>query len=442
MASLMLEHRIIIDIQVFDENRATRRRFKFTLHPNYFIDLTHLNQRKLVFLFGILPNEALFPIIKLSIGQVQFAADAFQRALVKGFCSQCSHDFKIVNLPFVGSFPFAFKKHYFPSLRFDVENQKVASLGFLNIAVTQLPSRFISCMLALHKALDKTPTAIIVYSAHLPFLLSAVTHKLFVPHRVIILILPDMPEFMAAGSFFYRFAKKLEKWIFLKLVKHVDGLVLISRHMLAELRLDKNIPSIVIEGIHNEKLENVVLDDTRVDRYLFYSGSLDRRYGILDLLQAISLVRDQSLELWVCGDGNGRDEVTSAALLNSRIKYIGQLPRDQVLALQKSALALINPRSPEGLYTNLSFPSKTIEYLASGRPTIMHKLSGIPDEYLEHAIIPRTANAEGLAAAIDSIAMMSGEEQALMGRKAREFILNNKSPSSQVARILALFDQI
>ena len=404
--------------------------------------MTNLEEKKLVFLFGILPDEALFPIIKLSIGPVQFAADAFQRAVVRGLSSQPSRDFKILNLPFVGSYPFRFKKNYFPSLKFDVESQKVSSLGFLNIALVQLPSRLISCMFALRKSFDKSPTAIIVYSAHLPFLLSAVAHKLFIPRRVVILVLPDMPEFMAAGSFFYRLAKKLENWIFLNLVKHVDGLVLISRHMLAELKLEKNIPSIVVEGIHNEQLENTIPDSTRADRYLFYSGSLDRRYGILDLLQALSLVHDQSIELWVCGDGSGRDEVISAARLNPRIKYIGQLPRNEVLALQRAALALINPRRPEGLYTNLSFPSKTIEYLASGRPTILHKLQGIPDEYLEHAIIPRTANAEGLATAINSIAMMSVEEQALRGRKAREFILNTKSASSQVARILALIDQL
>lgn len=393
-------------------------------------------------MFGILPNEALFPIIRLSIGPVQFAADAFQRALVRGLPSQCSRDFKILNLPFVGSYPFGFRKPYFPSLGFDVENQKVSNLGFLNIAFAQLPSRFIACMLALRSSLDRTPTAIIVYSAHLPFLLSAVAHKFLIPHRVVILVLPDLPEFMAAGSFFYRFAKKLEKRIFLKLVKQVDGLVLISRHMLSELGLDKNIPSIVVEGIHNEQLENIILDNTGVDRYIFYSGSLERRYGILDLLQALTLVSDQSVELWVCGDGNGRDEVIAASRLNSRIKYIGQLPRNEVLALQRSALALINPRGPEGIYTSMSFPSKTIEYLASGRPTIMHKLSGIPDEYFEHVIIPRTANAEGLATAIDSIAMMSIEEQALMGKDAREFILKNKSSSSQVARILALIDQL
>ena len=439
---MLLEHEIIIAVGVFDEKRATFKRVKCKPHFNSFTNLTRLNERKLVFLFGILPDEALFPIIKLSLGPVQFAADAFQRALIRGLCSQPSRDIKILNIPFVGSYPFTFRKHYFPSLRFDVENQNVLSLGFLNIALVQLPSRLIACMLALRKSLDKTPTAIIVYSAHLPFLLSALAHKLFTPHCVVILILPDMPEFMAAGSFFYRLAKKLENWIFFKLVKHVDGLVLISRHMLPELKLKKNIPSIVVEGIHNEHLENVVPVDTGGHRYLFYSGSLDRRYGILDLLQALSLVRDQSVELWVCGDGSGRDEVISAARLNPRIKYIGQLPRNEVLALQRAALALINPRRPEGLYTNLSFPSKTIEYLASGRPTIMHKLSGIPDEYFEHAIIPRTANTEGLATAIDRIALMSTEDQALMGRKAREFILNTKSTSSQVARVLALIDQL
>jgi glycosyltransferase involved in cell wall biosynthesis len=328
------------------------------------------------------------------------------------------------------------------TLKFDVEDLNVCSGGFLNIALAQLPSRFIACMLALRKTLGNKPSAIIVYSAHLPLLLSAVTYKILSSNRVVILILPDLPEVMAVGSLLHRIAKKLEKFIFLTLMKQVDGFVLVSKHMTAALDLDEKIPSVVVEGIYNEQLEDSFSSDAKVGRYILYSGSLDRRYGMSDLLQAIKLVHDHSIELWVCGGGDGRDEIISAALTNSRIKYLGQLARNDVLALQRSALALVNPRRPEGLYTSLSFPSKTIEYMASGRPTIMHKLVGIPDEYFEHAIIPQTADSNGLAKVFNDLAMMTREEQALIGSKARGFILNSKSAVRQVSRILALIDRL
>ena len=41
----------------------------------------------------------------------------------------------------------------------------------------------------------------------------------------------------------------------------------------------------------------------------------------------------------------------------------------------------MNPRSADAEYTKYSFPSKTIEYLATGVPVVMNRLPGIPEEY-------------------------------------------------------------
>mgnify|MGYP003303651866 CR=1 FL=1 len=44
--------------------------------------------------------------------------------------------------------------------------------------------------------------------------------------------------------------------------------------------------------------------------------------------------------------------------------FTGKIDRSQVLALQRSATVLVNPRRNNEEYTKYSFPSKTMEYLA------------------------------------------------------------------------------
>ena len=43
-----------------------------------------------------------------------------------------------------------------------------------------------------------------------------------------------------------------------------------------------------------------------------------------------------------------------------------------------------------------SFPSKTMEYLASGTPSIAYKLEGIPSEYYPFIIFPESNDVESL----------------------------------------------
>jgi glycosyltransferase involved in cell wall biosynthesis len=106
------------------------------------------------------------------------------------------------------------------------------------------------------------------------------------------------------------------------------------------------------------------------------------------------------------------------------------------LELQRAASVLVNPRRPEGEFTKYSFPSKTMEYLASSKQVIMHRLPGMPPEYLEHLTIPATPDASGLAQALRAVSARSKDERAISGAQARAFILASKSPDAQVTRVL------
>jgi len=98
---------------------------------------------------------------------------------------------------------------------------------------------------------------------------------------------------------------------------------------------------------------------------------------------------------------------------------------------------MVNPRRPEGEFTRYSFPSKTMEYLASGRPVIMHWLAGIPEDYRPYLITPDTGDAQGLAAAMRRVAALPQAELRRIGAPGRDFVLTHKSPRVQIGKLLA-----
>ena len=108
-------------------------------------------------------------------------------------------------------------------------------------------------------------------------------------------------------------------------------------------------------------------------------------------------------QLWICGNGDAKDVVEELAKKDSRIKYYGLIPRDEVLKLQQEADLLINPRFSTDEYTLYSFPSKTIEYMLSSTPVLMHRLPGIPDEYEPYIFYGEDESDEGFAKKIYEI---------------------------------------
>ena len=167
-----------------------------------------------------------------------------------------------------------------------------------------------------------------------------------------------------------------------------------------------------------------------------YTGTLARRYGIQDLLLAFSRIDIPTARLWICGAGDMQEAVVNLAKRDSRVTFYGRIPRSEAMVLQGRAHVMVNPRRPEGEFTRYSFPSKTMEYLASGRPVITHWLPGIPEEYRHYLIAPETGDAAGLESTMRHVAAMTPEDLRKLGEVGREFVLKHKSPRVQVGRLL------
>ena len=169
---------------------------------------------------------------------------------------------------------------------------------------------------------------------------------------------------------------------------------------------------------------------------IMYSGVLDLRYGIPELLDAMELL-DDSCELWLTGAGNAVPLIEERAKTDSRIKFYGYLPsRQDLLNKQAQATMLINPRRDIEEASQYCFPSKLFEYMVSGRPTISCYLAGIPEEYFCHLIPLESVTPEQIAACVRQVQTMTPERRKDMGEASRRFILENKNNVTQAGRIL------
>lgn len=400
-------------------------------------------ERRYVFIGGFFTAGRAAEIVARSTGPVQHAADALQKGLLQGLASAAPHRAPVaLNLPFIGSWPHGFSRLWYAAARDEREaGLPVIERSFLNVRMLRALWRLLATLRGLGDRRIRGPKTIIVYSANTPFVAAACIYKLLRPHTRICLILPDLLEFMGEGNWRYRLLKSVEGWLFDRLRPCIDHYVLLSRFMAERLHLPAG-SYVVVEGMltTGSLAEDAPLPArlTPGARSFLYTGVIARRYGIGDLLEAFAGLTDPDLELWICGEGDGQALVEAAARRDPRIRYAGQVTRDIAVAMQRRATVLVNPRRPEGVFTRYSFPSKTIEYLAAGRPVIMHALPGVPEDYRPHLVMPDTPDAAGLARAMQRIIDLPEAERIAMGARGCAFVTARKRPEDQCRRIVEL----
>lgn len=407
---------------------------------------------KILLLFGCFPNDKYNEIISNSKGCVQYAADALQKSFLEGI-GELTVDANIINLPYIGSFPYRYRTLFSLSGTFSYTSRSGRcitgeNIKFLNLAGFKMYDRYIKAKKNLIKwctNFANEEKVVLVYAIHTPFLKACVEVKKKYKSLKIVLIVPDLPEYMSDNSsIIYRTYKKVDSFFLKKLYPYVDGFVLLSKYM-SEVLPVENKPWTVVEGIFNNCQDDVLGEQKNINnelQYIFYAGTLAKRYGVMNLVHAFMHIPKQNIRLVICGSGDSEKEILKCADSDPRIFFKGQLPRYEVLKLQKKATLLVNPRTPEGEYTKYSFPSKTMEYLASGVPVLLYKLPGIPEEYYQYCFFLEKIGLESLTNKMIEILSLDSKDLKDKGNKARAFILKEKNPSSQVCKVINLIDSL
>ena len=199
-------------------------------------------------------------------------------------------------------------------------------------------------------------------------------------------------------------------------------------------------PYIVMEGLVNPESVNVPneLENKRDEKVVLYAGGLFERYGLDTLVKAFMKLPMNDARLVVYGNGPYVEKLKELAKVDSRIEYKGIRPNEEVVADEIMATLLVNPRPTTEEFTKYSFPSKNMEYMASGTPLLTTKLPGMPKEYYPYVYLFEEESVDGFKSTLENVLSKSRKSLHQKGIEAKQFIVNNKNDVIQCSRIMKL----
>lgn len=403
---------------------------------------------KYYFLTGLFPQDQYEDIIANSKGSIHYAADALQKSFADGF-SEVFDNLEIVSLPFIQPYPQGYKKLFIKSKETTYTNNigktvKCHCLSFCNLYEYKKTSIENSAYSFFDKVLRSTEDSvcIVIYAITTSFLNVSYRLKKKYNNRLkSVLIVPDLPQYtFDSTKLLHRLYFEQQSKIFERGYHSIDAFVLLSKYMAEALPVNDK-PWVVVEGIYNPSDDTLRKKTPRTElKTIFYAGSLSLKYGVKELVDAFMMTKNPNFRLRICGYGDGVKYVEECCVKDSRLEYLGQLPRRQALDFQYEATLLVNPRTSKGEYTKYSFPSKTMEYFASGVPTLLYRLPGIPDDYFSYCFSLRDERVGVLSQTIEEILSMESDKLKEIGYKARNFVCNQKNPFVQCSKVKAMID--
>lgn len=316
---------------------------------------------------------------------------------------------------------------------------RITEIPSSNLPIFKIITRFIFGLYYSVKKYHKVENkdGIMVYSVHVPFLIIG-----YVISRVykipFIAIWTDPPAIRySRDSFLKSLLRKVEFKISKFFMDRVSKVIALTKYLAHDFAPNK--PSLIVEGIidEDESIMNVY-KEKRIKSSLIkvvYTGSLEKRYGIKNIIDSFQMMNDEKLQLEIYGRGDFEDELKEVSTKNKSIKYKGFLPNEEILKIQREADFLINARPVDDLYVKYSFPSKTLEYMLSGTPLITTMLPGIPEEYEDYIIKLKDNSVEEISKKLNQIKNLTKSEKYELGVKAQNYALRKRF-SIQGKRIL------
>lgn len=158
-------------------------------------------------------------------------------------------------------------------------------------------------------------------------------------------------------------------------------------------------------------------------------------FGALNLVKAFHFIDNPNIRLVICGSGEAKDEIAKIAAEDSRIDFRGQVSSDIARQCILDGDILVNPRPNDSVYTKYSFPSKIIDYLATGNPVVAFELDGMPKVYRSFIYYIPENTVQSMA---DTIKYVINEAEDEIQKKTDNAIryINNNLSREQVARII------
>ena len=392
---------------------------------------------KVIFLGLLFCEESLQKTIQTSKCGVQYAPHLFQKNLLEGFADMEDVDLHIINVPPTGSFPMNNKELFSKSYQW---GEQAKQIGFVNLPVLkhfEQQGKILRACRKIIKESDET-VHVLIYSPYDPFLYVCNRLKQEFDNVKCSMILTDpIPGRGDLARFMNEKAVKKGDAI-VESCNCFDSFVVLTKY-LAESVCAGNRPWTITECVCDGNKEAATVSQQSKNTVL-YTGTLEKEYGILEMAKAFTLLENAQLRIY--GRGDAEEELKALSAQSENVKFFGFADHTVIEKERNGCDFLINPRRPTGTFTKYSFPSKTAEYMVSGKPVIMYKLEGVPDEYDQYLNYLSALEPEAIAKQLEAV---FAEDYAVLVEKAangRRFMQEYKCAKAQSEKIKALLKQV
>lgn len=390
--------------------------------------MTNITKKNYLFLGFAIPNDEMEKVFNLD-NCPQIQTHNFNWNLIKGMELSSELDFTYISSRPVTDYPL-FPEKKIRRRKWNVKiNGKlleIQEIPFLNTGILKIITRFLSTLYYSFKrfAFKADKGGVIVYSVHIPYMLVG-----FIISRIYkidyIAIWTDPPSVRTdKESKLKSKLRNIELKVSKYLMKKATKVVALTKYLAEDFAPGK--PYIVIEGIvdTNEQIIEEFPINTLPSSFIkiVYTGSLEKRYGVKNIVEGFLLVKNRNVILEVYGRGDYEEELKQISEQNSNVIYKGFVANKEILTIQREADFLINARSSKANFVKYSFPSKTLEYMLSGTPLITTMLPGIPEEYRKYVIVLKDNETETIRKEIENLLEMTSEDKINIGIEAKKFV--------------------
>jgi len=171
--------------------------------------------------------------------------------------------------------------------------------------------------------------------------------------------------------------RKVYSWIMGRQFSKFDKVVLLSENSKSYIE-DENKCEIINGCIDWSMFEKMRMPEQNEECIIAYTGFISKVTGIELLIKAFERMRNRKCKLIISGqiDDQEKDFLERACRNNPNIDYWGYVDKKSYIALLQKSDILVNPRDMSFRQNQYNFPSKILEYLASGRIIVSTKFSG------------------------------------------------------------------
>lgn len=401
-----------------------------------------INQKPTIMLLGFtVPDDVANQIFSLDAGPA-VQTHKFAWSLTRALAS-ASHQVVLASSCPIQNYPLG-RQVIFRSGSFESNGFQGHYLGFLNILLIKHVTRLISCFLVLPALMRRKKVDwIFIHGVHSPFLLFGLFSRLL-GKKIAVVVTDPAGVLLPTDSKIARFLKQCDAAFIGMALRRADAIITLAPALIRRFSL-QHTPALVFPGILDSSfVKQVMLSDvskfiTLKKFTIIYAGGLHQVYGVDRLIDAIlEMPIDLPIQLQLFGRGDQEQRIKQLALNDPRFYYGGFVGNDLLIPAMLSANLLINPRPTTSDFSSNSFPSKLIEYLATGRPVLTTRISSIPVEYQSYFLYIDKEDSAGIKSALIHAINIPPLEMEVIGQKGRMFIQQAASEASVGQKILDL----